>query len=72
MVSVDFECCGFCLSPDYANQITLISSGNWNFKMYIEEHPIISLSEEEGTVFINTTACSVPNYRVRPTAIRKN
>lgn len=51
MVSVDFECCGFCLSPNYANQITLISSGNWNFKMYIEEHPIISLSEEEGTVF---------------------
>lgn len=51
MVSVDFECCGFCLSPNYANQITLIASGTWNFKMYIEEHPIISLSEEEGTVF---------------------
>lgn len=51
MVSVDFECCGFCLSPNYANQITLIASGTWNFKMYIEEHPIISLSEEEETVF---------------------
>ena len=51
MVTVDFECCGFCLSPNYANQITLIASGTWNFKMYIEEHPIISLSEEEGTVF---------------------
>lgn len=51
MVSVDFECCGFCLSPDYANQITLISSGSWNFKMYIEEHPIVSLSEEESTLF---------------------
>lgn len=51
MVSIDFECCGFCLSPEYVNQIILISSGTWNFKMFIEKHPIISLSEEESIIF---------------------
>lgn len=51
MISVDFKCCGFCLSPEYIDQIAIINAGNWDVKLFIDKHPIISLTAEEALIF---------------------
>lgn len=53
MIGDDFECCGFCLSPEYAKRIFVMSSSsnNWYSRLYLEQHPIISLNEEESQLF---------------------
>lgn len=53
MIGDDFECCGFCLSPEYAKRIFVMSSstGNWCSRLYLEQHPIFSLTEKESLLF---------------------
>lgn len=46
-----FECIGLSLSEEYIKQIMLISSDSWKFKEFIENNPILPLSEEKCTVF---------------------
>lgn len=50
MISVDFECYGFLLAPEYIEKIALISTC-WDAKLFIERHPVISLCQEEAQVF---------------------
>lgn len=50
MMSVDFECYGFLLSPEYINRISLICT-NWDAKLFFEKHPIVSLNREEAETF---------------------
>ena len=53
MIGDDFECCGFCLSPEYAKRIFVMSTSanNWYSRLYLEQHPIISLNDEESQLF---------------------
>lgn len=43
MIGDDFECCGFCLSPEYAKRIFVMSTSanSWYSRLYLEQHPII-------------------------------
>lgn len=50
-VSADFECYGFCLSPEYTKQIFLVSSNNWKNRFFLENHPIIETDEEGEKIF---------------------
>lgn len=47
----DFECLGFCLSPEYMKQILWLSPEKWNTKFLIENHPVISLNKESSKIF---------------------
>ncbi len=49
----DFECCGFCLSPEYAKRVFILSAStsNWCSRLYLDQHPIIPLNEEESQLF---------------------
>lgn len=51
MISVDFKCCGFCLSPEYVRQIGVLSAESWDAKLFIEKHPIIPLVPREAILF---------------------
>lgn len=50
-VSPDFECCGFCLSPEYAKQIFLVSSNNLKKRIFIENHPVIPVNNTATKIF---------------------
>lgn len=50
--NLDFKYCGFCLSPDYIKQISMISSNTWNAILFIENNPIIPLDEDESSLFL--------------------
>lgn len=52
MMSLDFNCCGFCLSPEYIKQISVISSKNWNFRLFVENNPVLPLDENECKLFL--------------------
>lgn len=52
MLNLDFNFCGFCLSPEYMKQIFIISSNNWNARIFIENNPILSLNEYESQLFL--------------------
>lgn len=52
MLNLDFNCCGFCLSPEYIKQISVISSKNWNVRFFMENNPILSLDENECNLFL--------------------
>lgn len=50
--NLDFKYCGFCLSPEYVKQITMISSNTWNAMLFIENNPILPLDGNEATLFL--------------------
>lgn len=52
ITNLDFKYCGFCLSPEYVKQISLISSNSWNAILFIENNPIIALDEKEFSLFL--------------------
>ena len=52
ITNLDFKYCGFCLSPEYVKQISLISSNSWNAILFIENNPIIALDEKESSLFL--------------------
>lgn len=52
MMSVDFDCCGFILSPEYMTHIGMLIGHNWNMKMFLEKYPVFSLNEEEVKTFL--------------------
>lgn len=49
--SDDFK--GYCtiLSKEYVYKISMISGGNWDIKVFIENNPILPLSDEEVDIF---------------------
>lgn len=49
--SADFECYGFCLSPEFAKQLFLVSSNNWKGRLFFENNPIIKTGEEGKNIF---------------------
>lgn len=52
ITNLDFKYCGFCLSPEYVKQISLISSNSWSAILFIENNPIIALDENESSLFL--------------------
>lgn len=52
IINLNFKYCGFCLSPEYVKQISLISSNSWNAILFIENNPIIALDENESSLFL--------------------
>lgn len=52
ITNIDFKYCGFCLSPEYVKQISLISSNSWNAILFIENNPITTLDENESSLFL--------------------
>lgn len=52
ITNLDFKYCGFCLSPEYVKQISLISSNSWNAILFIENNPITALDEKESSLFL--------------------
>lgn len=51
-ISDDFK--GYCimLSSEYVYKISIISGGNWDMKVFIENNPILSLTDDEAETFI--------------------
>lgn len=52
MMSMDFNCCGFILSPEYMSHMGVLIGHNWNMKMFVEKYPVFSLSKEEVKIFL--------------------
>lgn len=50
LVSIDFECYGFLLSPQYIGQLFLIPSG-WDAALFLKDNPVLSLNEKETQTF---------------------
>ena len=49
MESVDFECSCLCVSTEFMQNVILMAN-SWNFKMLIEQNPVIHLDSEESDV----------------------
>ncbi len=47
MTSMDFKCRCICLSPEYIQQLYLISNNNWDVQMFLERNPVLPLQPEE-------------------------
>lgn len=51
-ISMDFKFRCICLSKEYMEQLAMIGEGNsWDIRMFLENSPVIPLSEEEVTLF---------------------
>lgn len=48
--SEDFQVSGFLMSPDYIFRL-ISSRSRWDFKLYLETHPVFSLNEKEVGIF---------------------
>ncbi len=48
--SEDFQVSGFLMSPDYIFKL-ISSRGRWDFKLYLETHPVFSLNKKEVRIF---------------------
>lgn len=74
MIGDDFECCGFCLSPEYAKRIFVMSTSanNWYSRLYLEQHPIIPWMMKKASFSASTIICWIPNWPVLLTATRRN
>lgn len=50
MTSIDFECRCICMSPEYVQQLYLIStnaSKKWDTQLFLEKNPVLSLRPDE-------------------------
>lgn len=47
MVSFDFFCRCIIMSPEYIRQLAMLSNDSWEVKKFLENTPVLSLSEEE-------------------------
>lgn len=52
MVNLGFNCCGFCLSPEYMKQMLAITASHWSSKAFLDENPILSLKPDECELFL--------------------
>ncbi len=50
-ISDDFEFRGIGISPDYAEQLSLLSANSWDAKVFMENNPILHLEPEDVTLF---------------------
>lgn len=46
---VQFRC--ICISPEYINQLVLISKNSWDILKYLEQNPILTLNPKEADMF---------------------
>ena len=51
-ISDDFESCGFALSKQFYDDLTHIPLGLLNTRVYISEHPVMTISEHAAHLFI--------------------
>lgn len=51
MISSDFKFRGILMSPEYMNQLSVITAGNWDIKFFLEKRPVLSLTPEESKLF---------------------
>lgn len=51
MISADMRFRCICLSPDYVQQITLISNEGWDIFRFLDKTPVLSLKPEEVDTF---------------------
>lgn len=51
-VSLDFECRGMALSSKFIDQLGLVADGGWDLGMFLGKNPVLSLSEDEISLFM--------------------
>lgn len=51
MVSADVQFRCICMSPEYINQLAVISNNSWDILKYLEQNPILTLKPEEADMF---------------------
>lgn len=52
MISIDFECRCILFSNEYIRQLSMIASGNWDIKLFLDKNPILPLQPSEAELFI--------------------
>lgn len=51
-VSLDFECRGMALSSKFIDQLGRVADGGWDLGMFLGKNPVLSLSEDEVSLFM--------------------
>lgn len=51
-VSLDFECRGMALSSKFIDQLGRVADGGWDLEMFLGKNPVLSLSEDEISLFM--------------------
>ena len=51
MVSVDIKYLCICMSPEYVQQLGMISNDTWNVLHFLEKSPVLHLNPEEVSLF---------------------
>lgn len=51
-VSLDFECRGMALSSKFIDQLGRVADGGWDLGMFLGKNPVLSLSEDEISLFM--------------------
>lgn len=51
MISLDFESRCLCLSPEYMRELTVITRDSWDVRIFLDENPILPLTDEEVRIF---------------------
>ena len=52
LLSVDFKCCGVCMSLPYIERIVPMAHNLWDLKMSLERTPVVNLSPDEARMFL--------------------
>lgn len=51
-MSLDFECRGMALSSKFIDQLGRVADGGWDLGMFLGKNPVLSLSEDEISLFM--------------------
>ena len=69
-VSLDFECRGMALSSKFIDQLGRVADGGWDLGMFLGKNPVLSLSEDEISLFMQYSPSLGQKSRA-PTAVIK-
>lgn len=64
MISFDFKCCGMVMSPEFFDNIVLLSNNIWEAKMAIGKNPVLHLEEQVAEDFVQS--CIFLKRRLMP------
>lgn len=52
MISIDFECKCILFSNEYIRQLSVMASGNWDIKLFLDKNPILPLQPDEVELYL--------------------
>lgn len=61
-VSLDFECRGMALSSKFIDQLGRVADGGWDLGVFLGKNPVLSLSDDEISLFMQLRPPWVKNH----------